>query len=70
MVDTYRTDGGKYFYNKGWNIPVIVLFLAMTLLIFVGRFVGSLSWIFNNAYVFGVLATGALYYIYIKIAKK
>ena len=70
MVDTYRIDGGKYFYNNGWNIPVIVLFLAMTLLIFVGRFVGSLSWIFNNAYVFGVIATGALYYIYIKIAKK
>lgn len=32
--------------------------------------VGSLSWIFNNAYVFGVIATGVLYYIYIKIFKK
>lgn len=70
LVDTFKVDGGKYYYNNGWNIPVIFLFLAMTLLIFAGRFVDSLSWIFNNAYVFGVIATGILYYIYVRFIKK
>ncbi|MDU7142071.1 MAG: hypothetical protein E6319_03810 [Anaerococcus vaginalis] len=42
----------------------------MTALIFAGKYIESITWIFNNAYVFGVIATGALYYLYLKIVKK
>ncbi|WP_049690165.1 NCS1 family nucleobase:cation symporter-1 [Anaerococcus jeddahensis] len=70
MVDVYKTNEGKYFYSNGWNIPVIVLFIVMTALIFAGKYIESITWIFNNAYVFGVIATGALYYLYLKIVKK
>lgn len=69
LVDVYKTEEGKYHYYNGWNIPVIVLFLFMTILIFLGRYIVSLQWLFNNAYVFGVTITGTLYFIYIKLSK-
>ena len=70
IVDAYKIQDGKYYYNNGWNIPVIILFLAITVLIFVSKFVPSINWIFNNAYVFGVIFTGMLYFLYLKIFKK
>lgn len=70
LVNVYKIDEGKYQYHNGWNIPIIVLFLFMTILIFFAKFVEPLNWLFNTAYVIGVTITGVLYYIYLKIIKK
>lgn len=67
MVDAYRIDGGKYYYSKGWNIPVIILFVIFTTIIFVSRNITQLNFIFNNAYVYGLTVTGIVYYLYVKL---
>ena len=28
MVDMYKEDGGKYYYSKGFNVPIIIIFVA------------------------------------------
>ncbi|WBW49869.1 NCS1 family nucleobase:cation symporter-1 [Peptoniphilus equinus] len=69
MVDAYKINGGRYYYTKGWNVPVIVLFLVFTAIIFISKSIEGLNFIFNNAYVYGVVVTGLVYYVYIKITQ-
>ena len=33
LVDLFREDGGKYNYKGGFNIPIIVIFLASMIII-------------------------------------
>lgn len=70
MVDAYKLESGKYYYNGGWNIPVIILFVIFTTIIFISKSVPSLNFIFNNAYVYGLIVTGIFYYLYTKFIKK
>ena len=70
MVEMYREDGGRYYYTKGFNIPIIVIFVAAMLIIFAGKYIAPLKWIFDNAYVVGSIGAGLAYFIYIKVTKK
>lgn len=70
LVDLYREDGGKYYYKSGWNIAIIVIFLASTVIIAAGKFVPALSFVFDNAYVVGSVGAGLVYFIFLKITKK
>ena len=70
MVDLYREDGGKYYYKGGWNIAIIVIFIASTLIILAGKYIPALNVIFDNAYVFGSIGAGLVYYIYLKLKKR
>lgn len=70
MVDLYREDGGKYFYKGGWNIAIITIFIAFTLLILAGKYIPVLNVVFDNAYVFGSIGAGLVYYVYLKVTKR
>ena len=69
MVDLYREDGGKYFYKKGWNTAIIVIFVASMILVLLGKFVPAMHVLFDNAYVIGSIGAGLAYYIYLKVKK-
>lgn len=66
-VDLFRIEGGRYSYSRGWNVRAVSIFLLITAIIFISRIVPSIEFIFNNAYVYGTMASGLLYYIAIKI---
>lgn len=66
-VDLFRIEGGRYSYSRGWNVRAVSIFLLITAIIFISRIVPSIEFIFNNAYVYGTIASGLLYYIAIKI---
>lgn len=70
MVDLYREDGGKYYYKGGWNIAIIVIFIVFTVIIMAGKYISALNVIFDNAYVFGSIGAGLVYYVYLKAAKR
>lgn len=67
LVDLYREDGGKYYYKSGWNIAIIVIFLAATAIIIAGKYIPAMSFLFDNAYVIGSIGSGLVYYIYLKV---
>lgn len=68
LVDLYREDNkSKYYYYKGWNIGIIFIFILSSIIILAGKFIPSLTFIFNNSYVIGSISAGILYYIYLKI---
>ena len=69
LVDAYKIDEGIYNYNKGWNTEVIAIVLILTGIVVGSKYIESLKFIFNNAYVFGVFISMILYKIYIKIKK-
>ena len=70
MVDMYKEDGGKYYYSKGFNVPIIIIFVAAMIIIFAGKYIAPLKFIFDNAYVVGSIGAGLAYFIYIKAAKR
>ena len=70
LVDLFREDGGKYNYKGGFNIPIIVIFLASMIIIFAAKYIAPIKFIFDNAYVIGSIGAGLVYFIYIKIARK
>ena len=70
MVDAFKTTGGKYYYNNGWNIKACILFIIFTAIIFVSREVPSLHFIFDNSYVYGVIITGFIYWLMLKLDNK
>jgi NCS1 family nucleobase:cation symporter-1 len=69
LVDLYREDGGKYYYKGGWNVAIIVIFLASTVVILAGKFFSPLSFLFDNAYVIGSIGAGLVYYVYLKLVE-
>lgn len=70
LVDIYRSEGGKYQYKNGWNMRVIYLFIIFTAIIYISKLIPGLEFIFNNAYVYGVIVTGLVYYMCIRISEK
>ena len=70
MVDAFKTTEGKYYYNNGWNIKACILFIIFTAIIFVSREVPSLHFIFDNSYVYGVIITGFIYWLMLKLDNK
>lgn len=70
MVDAYKTKSGIYNYKNGWNIGAIVILIVFTTIIFASKFIPSMKFIFNNAYVYGLIATGIAYYLYVKFIKR
>ena len=70
MVDMYKEDGGKYYYSKGFNVPIIIIFVAAMIIIFAGKYIAPLKFIFDNAYVVGSIGAGLAYFIYIKQQKR
>ena len=70
MVDMYKEDGGKYYYSKGFNVPIIIIFVAAMIIIFAGKYIAPLKFIFDNAYVVGSIGAGLAYFIYIKAGKR
>ena len=70
MVDMYKEEGGKYYYSKGFNVPIIIIFVAAMIIIFAGKYIAPLKFIFDNAYVVGSIGAGLAYFIYIKAAKR
>lgn len=69
MVDLYREDGGKYYYKSGWNVPIVVIFIASMAVIFASKYIPGMHVIFDNAYVIGSIGAGLVYYVYLKIAE-
>ena len=37
IVDLYRKDGGRYFYNSGWNAQGLVILIVATLFVLSGN---------------------------------
>lgn len=69
MVDLYRNDGGKYFYTRGWNIAIVTIFIIFLVVILVAKYVAPLHVLFDNAYVFGSIGAGLVYFIYLKLRR-
>ncbi len=70
LVDLYREDGGKYYYQSGWNVAIIVIFLAATVIIIAGKYIPAINFLFDNAYVIGSIGSGLVYYIYLKVKRR
>lgn len=70
LVDLYREDGGKYYYRGGFNIPIIVIFILSMIIIFSGKYIPALRFVFDNAYVLGSMGAGIVYLIYIRIFRR
>ena len=71
LVDLYRVDGGKYFYNKGLNKIALISLFSITLFLYFGKFSNSFYKIFyENSYVLGLLIGMLIYILLIKIFNK
>lgn len=70
LVELYREDGGKYYYKNGWNLAIIVIFLAATAVILAAKYVAPLNFLYENAYVLGSVGAGLIYYCYLKLVRK
>ena len=68
LVDLYRVDGGKYFYNKGLNKIALISLFSITLFLYFGKFSNSFYKIFyENSYVLGLLIGMLIYILWITI---
>lgn len=70
LVDIFREDGGKYYYSKGWNKEMTIVFIISTLIIISGRFFEPLRFMYDSSYVLGGVLTGVIYYLVIKQTRK
>ena len=70
QVGIIKKYKGKYYYSKGFNVPIIIIFVAAMIIIFAGKYIAPLKFIFDNAYVVGSIGAGLAYFIYIKAAKR
>lgn len=55
LVDLYRTDGGKYYYNKGWNYKAIAILFITTTFLLLGRVIEPFRILYDNSYVLGMI---------------
>ena len=72
LFDLYRTDGGLYYYNKGWNVIGMVILFLSTFIVLIGKFVNIsiFKFLYESSYVFGLLISFVLYAILIKFENK
>ncbi|WP_252248691.1 NCS1 family nucleobase:cation symporter-1 [Clostridium sp. ZBS20] len=70
LVDLYRTDGGEYYYNKGWNYKAIIILFTITVFLLLGRFIKPLKIFYDNSYVLGMIISIIIYTVYLVKAKK
>lgn len=70
LVELYREDGGKYNYINGWNVGAIVIFTISIIIVLLGKYIPQFKFIFDNSYVIGILGTGIIYYLYLKLFKR
>ncbi len=70
IVDLYRDDGGQYYYEKGWNKEMTIVFAIFTVLIVAGAVFPPLKFMFDNSYVLGGGLTGITYYIIVRTKRK
>ena len=72
LLDLYRTDGGLYHYNNGWNIIGMITLLLSTLIVLIGKFVDVpiLKAMYESSYVFGLFISLSLYILIIKYFRK
>lgn len=70
IVDSYIQGEGRYFYTNGWNVKALLVMVGFTIFILSGKFIPSLNAVFNNAYVFGTLGAGFVYYMTVLLGRK
>lgn len=60
-MDLYRSEGGEYYYNNGWNSKGILILLSTIVAVSLGKFIPSLSKVYESSYLIGAISTAVFY---------
>ena len=69
LVELYKNRESLYYYTKGINLAAVLILIILTVFLFICKFIPNLQVLYDNAYVFGLLLSIAVYSIVRKIKK-
>ena len=63
LKELFVYEEGRYFYKNGFNIKAIIAYAIGVIMAFVGKFVPGLAFLYEHAFMFGLIVGGLVYYL-------